>query len=110
MTVCWGKSEREARKTAHQWWPNTALAGQLSQELRCVEHFDQAVETVTEDQVAEKVVCGPDPRAHLQAIEKFVEAGFTHVYVHQIGPDQKGFFEFYQESVIGQWTGIPASR
>jgi hypothetical protein len=55
---------------------------------------------VTEDDVAESVVCGPDPGAHLEALEAFAEAGFDHVYVHQVGPDQAGFIEFYASEVV----------
>jgi hypothetical protein len=28
-----------------------------------------------------------------------VDAGFDHVYLHQIGPDQEGFFDFFTKEV-----------
>jgi hypothetical protein len=28
------------------------------------------------------------------------EAGYTHIWVHQIGPDQVGFFQFYAHEVL----------
>ena len=46
---------------------------------------------VSEADVAESVVCGPDPQRHQAAIEEFAAAGYDHVYVHQVGPDQEGF-------------------
>jgi hypothetical protein len=45
-------------------------------------------------------VCGPDPERHLQAIRSFVDASFDHVYIHQVGPDQEGFFRFYRRDVL----------
>jgi G6PDH family F420-dependent oxidoreductase len=66
VTVCWAATEKEARRTAREWWPNSALPSPLSQELRTVEHFDQASKDVTEDKIAKSVVCGPDPRHHLE--------------------------------------------
>jgi coenzyme F420-dependent glucose-6-phosphate dehydrogenase len=33
-------------------------------------------------------------------IDRFSEAGFDHVYVHQIGPDQQGFMDFYAREVL----------
>jgi coenzyme F420-dependent glucose-6-phosphate dehydrogenase len=102
VMVCWADAEDKARQIAHEWWPNAALPGQLGQELPMPSHFEQAVSTLTEDQVAEKVVCGPDAERHLAAIRKFVDAGFDHVYVHQVGPDQDGFFEFYEREVVGR--------
>ncbi|TMB98080.1 MAG: LLM class flavin-dependent oxidoreductase [Chloroflexi bacterium] len=41
------------------------------------------------------VVCGPNPENHLDGIRRYVEAGYDHVYIHQVGPDQEGFFRFY---------------
>ena len=99
-TVCWAPDEASARKTAHEWWPNAAIKGELGQELPLPRHFEQAAESVTEDEVAEAIVCGPDPERHLDGIRKFVDAGYTHVYVHQVGPDQEGFFSFYQNEVL----------
>jgi coenzyme F420-dependent glucose-6-phosphate dehydrogenase len=100
VTVCWARDEATARKTAHEWWPNAAVPGELSQELPLPRHFEQAAENVTEDKVAEAIVCGPDPERHIEAIQKFVDAGYTHVYVHQVGPDQEGFFNFYSNEVL----------
>jgi coenzyme F420-dependent glucose-6-phosphate dehydrogenase len=34
--------------------------------------------------VAEIVACGPDPERHLEMIGRFNDAGFDHLYVHQI--------------------------
>ena len=98
--VCWAENEAEARRTAHQWWPNAAIGGELGQELPLPRHFEQAAENIGEDDVAEKVICGPDPERHLATIREFVDAGFDHVYVHQVGLDQPGFFRFYEREVL----------
>jgi coenzyme F420-dependent glucose-6-phosphate dehydrogenase len=100
VTVCWAKSEAEARQTAREWWPNAAIKGDLSQELPLPEHFEQAAEMVSEDDVAEMVVCGPDADSHVGKIREYEEAGYDHVYVHQVGPDQEGFFRFYEQEVL----------
>jgi len=100
VTVCWAKDEAAARKTALEWWPNAALPGDLGQELALPRHYEQAAELVSEDDVAEKVVCGPDPDAHRAAIEEFAQAGYDHVYVHQVGPDQEGFLDFYGREIL----------
>lgn len=100
VTVCWGDTEEEARNTAHRWWPNTALPGELGQELATPAHFHQAVELVTIDDVAEKIPCGPDPDTHIDAIETFIDAGFENVYLHQVGPQQAGFIEFCRDEIL----------
>ncbi|MGH3109416.1 MAG: TIGR03557 family F420-dependent LLM class oxidoreductase [Gaiellaceae bacterium] len=100
LTVCFAESEDEARSTALEIWPNAGLEGPLSQELALPSHFEAAVEMVDEDAIAEVVVCGPDPQRHLEGIQMFLDAGFDHVYVHQIGPEQHAFIDFYEREVL----------
>ncbi len=99
VTVCWAADEAEARKTAFRIWPNAAVTGELAQELPTPAHFEQASQMVTEDQVAEAVICGPEAQRYLDKIEEFVAAGFDHVYIHQVGPDQAGFIDFYGREI-----------
>jgi coenzyme F420-dependent glucose-6-phosphate dehydrogenase len=98
--VCWAESESEARRTALEWWPNGALPGALLRDLARPEDFEAAAELLGEEDVAATVVCGPDPERHLEAISAYASAGFDHVYLHQVGPDQEGFFRFYQREIV----------
>ena len=99
VTVCWAQSEDEAKETAHRVWPNAGLGGDLSQELPLPLHFEQAVENVSADDVAESVACGPDVEPYVEQVQKYVEAGFDHIYFHQVGRDQDGFFRFWEETL-----------
>ncbi|MCC6313891.1 MAG: TIGR03557 family F420-dependent LLM class oxidoreductase [Thermomicrobiales bacterium] len=100
VTVCWAEEEEQARRTAFEWWPTAALPAELGQELPTPFYYEQAVKLVTEDEVARHVVCGPDPLKHLDALREFERAGYTHICVHQVGPDQAGFMRFYQEEIL----------
>jgi G6PDH family F420-dependent oxidoreductase len=100
LTVCWASDVDEAKRIAHEWWPNAGLHGELTQELPLPRHFEQAVKNVSADDVAEIITCGPDVDAHIAAIERYAGAGYDHVYVHQVGPEQEGFFKFYEERII----------
>lgn len=108
LTVCWAEDEAEARRTAYEWWPNAALRGTLGQELPLPSHFEAAAAMVTEDDVAEAVVCGPDPERHAEAIDAYVEAGYDHVYVHQVGPDQEGFLRFSERELLPRYARASA--
>jgi coenzyme F420-dependent glucose-6-phosphate dehydrogenase len=100
VNVCWAGDEAAARRTAHEWWPVAGIQGQLMQELALPSHFEQAAGMVSEGDATETVVCGPDPDAHIGEIRKFADAGYDHIWIHQIGPDQDGFFDFYAEQVL----------
>ena len=99
-TVCWAADEDEAKKTAYEIWPNAGIKGELSQELPTPTHFEQAAQMVTPDDLAESLPMGPDPERHLASIRQYLDAGYDHVYIHQIGRDQDGFFDFYQREVL----------
>lgn len=99
LKICWDNDEARGRKLAHDLWATECLPGQLHQELPMPAHFEQAATLVDEEMVASQIPCGPDPERHLQAISKYLEAGFDEVYVNQIGPDQDGFLEFYSREL-----------
>ena len=58
---------------------------------------------VTEDDVAEAVVCGPDPERYGEAIAEFEQAGYDHVYIHQVGPDQERFIRFCARELLPRY-------
>jgi coenzyme F420-dependent glucose-6-phosphate dehydrogenase len=76
------------------------VRAELTQELPTPAHFEQAAKMVREEDVAQAIICGPDPERHIAGVQEFVDAGFNHVYVHQIGTDQEGFFRFYEQEVL----------
>jgi coenzyme F420-dependent glucose-6-phosphate dehydrogenase len=100
ITVCWAPEEDAARRTAHEWWPNSALPGELGQELPTPRHFEQAASIVTEEMVAEEIICGPDVQKYLEKMQEYEQAGYTHIYLHQVGPDQEGFMRFFQDDLM----------
>jgi G6PDH family F420-dependent oxidoreductase len=108
VTVCWAETEAEAIRTAHEIWPTGALSGRFKTELPRPRHFEEATKTVRPEDVARAIPCGPDPERHLSAITEYVKAGFDHVYVHQVGPDQVGFMRFYEREILPRLASLAA--
>jgi G6PDH family F420-dependent oxidoreductase len=99
IKVCWAIDEESARKTAHRLWASSGVPGEASQELSMPAHFEQAADLVTPEQLAEKIPCGPDPQRHLEAIRRYVDAGFDEIHISQIGDDQSGFLRFFRDEL-----------
>jgi coenzyme F420-dependent glucose-6-phosphate dehydrogenase len=99
LTGCWAASEDEAKQTAYENWQNAGLEGPLNQELAIPAHFEAVAEMVEPDDL-ETLPLGPDPHRWLEAIKKFEDAGYDHVYIHQIGPDQNGFLAFARRELL----------
>jgi hypothetical protein len=45
-------------------------------------------------------VCGTEPEPFVEAISEYVDAGYDHVYFHQVGPEQEAFLEFSEEKLL----------
>lgn len=104
ITLCYDEDEERAKQTALDIWGYTVLGGQASQELSLPKHYQEAIEPfATPDLVAKSVVCGPDPAKYHEKIQEYLDAGFTHLYFHQVGQDQKSFFEFAQKEILPKY-------
>jgi G6PDH family F420-dependent oxidoreductase len=110
IAVSWAKSEKAAIETALEWWPTAAVHGELGQELRLPAHFEQAVRDVTGDQIKELITCGPDIEPIRAKIDEFADAGFSHVYIHQVGPEQERFIDFCAEQLLPSFAATSARR
>lgn len=105
MKVSWDNDADAALTTAHRLWGNDALPGQSAQILPRPKDFAALMSLVTPEQVAEAVVCGPDPDAHVARVRKYLDADIDEVYVQQIGPDKDGFFAAWERDVLPQVRG-----
>jgi G6PDH family F420-dependent oxidoreductase len=99
LNVCVAETEGAGKQTVREFWPNAGVSGQLSQDLPTWTHFEAASEPLTVEQVTESVPCGPDVEPVLESVEQFLDAGYDHLYFHQIGPDQDAFFGFWRDEL-----------
>lgn len=102
VTVCFDEGEQPAKQTAQEIWPVAGLPSPLMQELPLPSHFEKAGKLVTQDKLAETVACGPDPQKHLKIIRQYIDAGYDHICIHQIGPQQEQFMDFYAREIFPQ--------
>lgn len=100
VSVCVADSEEQAIRISKEIWANAAIPGELSQELPMPAHYEQAAKLVTDENIAEAVICVQDPKRHIEAIQEYFDAGYNDVYIHQIGREQENFFRFYEEKVM----------
>ena len=47
---------------------------------------------------------------HLAKIQPYLDAGFDHVYLHQVGPDQEGFLRFAETELLPRLRGTRSKR
>jgi G6PDH family F420-dependent oxidoreductase len=110
VQVCWGEDEEKARQLAHDLWKTGGIGGQLAQELRRPADFEAAAEHVSTKESTKDTPVGPDPEPYVEAVKKCVDAGFDHIGIHQIGPDQDGFFAFWRSELEPALKNLTSER
>ena len=99
VALAWAKSEEAGRKLGHERFRFSAFDWSVKSELPTVEGFEAASKSVRPEDLSD-IPAGPDPEAHLKAIRKFVDAGFDHIALLGIGPDQEGFIAFAEKELL----------
>lgn len=99
IALCWAKTEAEAVRIAHERFSFGLLGWKVMPELPTPTSFEAALANIHPEDVQGQVACGPDPERHLQSIRKYAEAGFDHLVLTGVGPDQQGFLRFWKEEL-----------
>ena len=97
--MCVAKSEDDARNTAHKYFRWSVTGWPVQAELPDPKGFKAASEHITPHHVAEQIVCGPSIKKHLEAIGRYIDAGFDHIVLTQIGPEQDFFIELFEKEL-----------
>jgi G6PDH family F420-dependent oxidoreductase len=101
VPISWDPDRDKAIARAHDQFRWFAGGWKVNAELPGTAAFAAATQFVTPEDVADNIPCGPDVDAHVQAVEEFVDAGFTDVAVVQIGGDtQPEFLEWAQRELL----------
>ena len=99
VSLCYAEREDEAVKTAHRFFRWSPLGWPVNAEMPDVEGFGAASKFVSPEAVAHEISCGPSLEHHLEAIAKYAKAGFDHIILVQIGPEQDAFIEFFERAL-----------
>jgi G6PDH family F420-dependent oxidoreductase len=103
--IAWGADRDEAVARAHDQFRWFAGGWKVNAELPGPAAFAAASQFVRPDDVAEAFSCGPDVAAHVEAVRPFVDAGFTHVALVQVGGETQSEFLRFAEAEL-----LPALR
>jgi G6PDH family F420-dependent oxidoreductase len=99
VAMCCAAKEDEAVKTAHKYFRWSLSGWPVQAELPDTKGFAAASKHVSPEAVAKQITCGSSAERHLEAIGKYVDAGFDHIVLVQIGPDQTYFFDLFEREL-----------
>jgi len=105
IALCWAPREDQAREIAHRFFRWSGLGWSVLPELASPQAFAAATRSVRPEDLDESVALGPDVEQHVERIRPFVAAGFDHLILVQVGPEQKGFVEFFERELAPALRG-----
>jgi G6PDH family F420-dependent oxidoreductase len=112
--IGWCPDRGTAIARAHDQFRWFAGGWKVNAELPGTAAFAAATQFVTPEDVAGSIPCGPDVSAHVQGVRPFVDAGFTHLALVQVGGDtQPEFLTFAEHDLLPalrQEYGKPEAR
>ena len=106
LHVSWAASDDEAVTQAVKEWPNGGMSFP-KQDIRNPEDFEAMAKLVRPEHFMGRVLMTADLDEHREHIQHFVDLGFTEVYVHNVGRNQREFIQAYGREVIQaiRWPG-----
>lgn len=108
VPVCYGPDEAACRALAREQWRWGGFGWRVLSHLPDPAAFDQATQPVTEDDVAATVPCGPDVDRHVEAVRRYLDAGFTDLALVQVGgPTQDRFLDWAQRELLPALRRLP---
>ncbi|CAN5118173.1 LLM class F420-dependent oxidoreductase [soil metagenome] len=101
LPVCYDPDRDAAITRAHEQFRWFGGGWKVNAELPGPAGFDAAAQFVRPEDVAESIPCGSDVGAVLDAVTPFVQAGFTHLALVQIGGEhQQEFLDWSERELL----------
>jgi len=101
--LSWAPTDEQAWRNAMQQWPNGGMKFPKA-DIRSPFDFQQMAKLVRAEDYEGRMVVSSDPDEHRAALQKFVDAGFTRIYLHNVGRNQQEWLETFGREVLPKLT------
>jgi G6PDH family F420-dependent oxidoreductase len=99
MALGYAKSNDEGLTLAHKYSRFGVLGWDVLAELPSIKSFEDATQFVKPADLQEQVPHGPSVEPYVAAVKKWLDAGFDHIVLLSVGPDQESFIRFFAETL-----------
>jgi G6PDH family F420-dependent oxidoreductase len=106
MSLGYAKTDDEGLQLAHKYSRFGALGWDVLSELPSVKAFEDATQFVKPEDLKASIPHGPSVEPYVATVKKWVEAGFDHIVLLSVGPDQESFIRFFAESLAPKLRGL----
>ncbi len=99
LHLSWAETDEEALRNAVTEWPNGAMRFPKA-DIRSPFEFEQIAKLVRPEDFAGRMLVSSDPDAHRAQIQRYLDLGVTHVYLHNAGRNQEQWAEVFGREVL----------
>lgn len=102
LSFAYARSEQEGLELAHKYSRFGALGWEVLSELPGVKAFEGATQYIKPEDLKDSIPHGPDPEPYIKEVQKALDAGFDHLVLMGVGPDQQGFMRFFEQTLASK--------
>lgn len=99
LSFAYADSEKKGLELAHKYSRFGALGWEVLAELPGVANFEGATKYIKPEDLKDSIPHGPDLEPYVAEVKKAIDAGFDHVVLLGVGPDQAGFIRFFEQEL-----------
>jgi probable non-F420 flavinoid oxidoreductase len=103
--LAYAATDDEARRAAFEQWRQNTLPSSVMADLRHPSQFAAAAQHVRPEDMDAAVRISSDPARHVEWLRADLGRGFSHLYLHEVGPEQERFIEVFGRDVLPALRG-----
>jgi G6PDH family F420-dependent oxidoreductase len=103
LHLSWADTDEKAMENALVEWPNGGMKFP-KQDIRSPRDFEQMAKLVRAEDFEGRMLISADLEAHRKEIQRFIDMGFSKVYLHNVGRNQREWAEAFGREVLPKLT------
>lgn len=100
VQVSYAQNEQQALEGAYDQWRTNIFESSVLSEFRSPQQFDAAAQFVKPDDMYEHVRISAEPEQHIEWLQKYLDLGFSEIYLHNVNREQQAFIETFSQRVL----------
>ena len=107
VPMAWAASEADAVREAWRTSRWAVTGWKVMSELPNPINFEAASSAVRDADIRRQFAIGSTVDPYVQAVRRYLDAGYERVVLQNVGPDPDGFFDFFASELSGALRNLP---